>query len=168
MINSIIYFFIIGSFMGWILELGFKTIAKEDLSRAGMADGPFSILYGFGTLLLVFVIGNNVSNIFLLYILCSIVLTTCEYIGAIILEKVFGIELWDYTKLKFGINKHISLEFIFLWGFFGILFIKLILPFLNQMYNYLYSPIFFVFMYSIFAFIVIDYIYVSVKLIKNK
>lgn len=168
MINNIIYFFIIGSFFGWIIEIAFKTLSGENLARAGMANGPFCILYGIGTFFLAVVISKYTNNIFLIFLISSIVLTTLEYATGVLLDRLYGIELWDYTKLKFGINKHISLEFMLIWGILGVLFIKYVLPILNIIYTYSSGPAFIFIIYSVLIYIIMDYISTSIKLLNKR
>lgn len=49
-VNLSIYFLVLGSISGWLLEIIFKTvIIKEKNAQAGMSKGPFCLLYGVGT-----------------------------------------------------------------------------------------------------------------------
>jgi len=168
MINRGIFYFVIGSFIGWIFEIIFKTIAREDRSRAGMANCPFCILYGIGTCFMALSIYKFANNILLIFLFSSITLTTLEYITGIFLENIYGIELWDYGKLKFGLNKHISLEFIIIWGFLGVLFVKYILPILNRIYYSLNSPVLYVTIYVVLIYIIIDYTNINIKMLNKK
>ncbi len=168
MINKGLYFFIIGSFIGWILEIVFKIISKEDVVRAGMANGPFCILYGIGTFVLAMVISKYTKNVFLIFLFSSIILTSLEYVTGLLLDKVYEVELWDYSKLKFGINKYISLEFMIIWGVLGVIFIKYILPNLNKIYIYLDGPILITMIYIATVYIFIDYLYTSIKILSMK
>jgi uncharacterized membrane protein len=168
MFDNIMFFFVIGSFVGWIFEILFKTISKEDISKAGMANGPFCVLYGIGTLLLTIVVSKYINNLILVFIISSILLTTLEYVAGLLLDKVYGIELWNYNKLMFGINKYISVEFMLAWGILGVVFIKYCLPFLNNIYFNISSPIVNFMIYSILMYILIDYMYTSVKLLNMK
>lgn len=167
-IHNGIFFFVIGSFLGWIIEIIFKTISGEYNARAGMANGPFCMLYGIGTFFLAIIISKYIKNIFLLFLVSSIVLTIFEYATGLLLEKVFGIELWDYTKLRFGINKYISLEFMCIWGILGVIFIKYILPALNNMYFSLNGPILILMIYIVLIYILIDYIFTSIRLLNKR
>ncbi|MDF2865823.1 MAG: hypothetical protein K0R72_641 [Clostridia bacterium] len=168
MINKGLYFFIIGSFIGWILEIVFKIISKEEVVRAGMANGPFCILYGMGTFVLAMIISKYTKNVFLIFIFSSIILTSLEYATGLLLDKVYEVELWDYSKLKFGINKYISFEFMLIWGVLGVIFINYILPNLNKIYIYLDGPILITMIYIVAIYILIDYIYTSIRILSMK
>lgn len=50
MLNISVYFLILGSILGWLLEIIFKTLfIKKSNPQAGMSTGPFCLLYGIGT-----------------------------------------------------------------------------------------------------------------------
>ena len=63
MLLECIYFFIIGAFVGWMLECIFKFFAKDFKRSPGILNTPFCILYGLGTVALSMVI-NRVTNNF--------------------------------------------------------------------------------------------------------
>ena len=44
----VFYFFIIGAFLGWLLEIFYKVLTKKENKKAGILNGPFCILYGIG------------------------------------------------------------------------------------------------------------------------
>ena len=72
------------------------------------------------------------SNIFLLFIISMLVLTLWEYIVAIILEKTFHIKYWDYSKNKFNFQGRICLLNSIYWGILGVVFIRIIHPFIES------------------------------------
>jgi len=168
MINRVIFYFVIGSFVGWIFEIICKTLAGEDKSRAGMAQCPFCILYGIGTCFMSMYISEYKNNILTIFVFSSIILTTLEYITGVLLENIYGIELWDYRKLKFGINKYISLEFVIIWGVIGVIFIKYILPALNKMYLLFYGTELILIIYIVLLYILINYISITIRLLSKK
>ena len=58
-----IYFFIIGAFVGWLLECVFKYVTKNFRNTPGILNTPFCILYGLGTVVLSVVINRTTNNI---------------------------------------------------------------------------------------------------------
>ena len=72
------------------------------------------------------------ETIIVFFILIT-VLTLLEWIGGVLIEKLFGIVFWDYSKLPFHIGHYISLEISFIWGFLSILLIYVIKPFINPL-----------------------------------
>ena len=58
-----------------------------------------------------------------------------EYIGGILIEKIFDITFWSYKDLKFNIGKYISLEMALVWGLASLLLIYLIKPLFDKFIN---------------------------------
>lgn len=56
-----------------------------------------------------------------------------EFMGSLVKEIFLGIRLWDYSHQPFNIFGRTSLLYSFLWGLLGILFIKVIYPFLTKL-----------------------------------
>lgn len=55
-----------------------------------------------------------------------------EFIASWILELIFHQRWWDYSDAMFNIQGRICLSFSILWGFFGLIFINLIHPFVKK------------------------------------
>lgn len=164
MLNLSIYFLVLGSISGWLLEIIFKRfVVKETNPHAGMSKGPFCLLYGIGTLFLAIFLANFTDNILVIFLISLIVLTFLEYITGVLLDKIFNIELWNYSGLKFGINKYISLEFMIMWGVLGVIFVILLLPILNKIYYSFYCPLFILMLYSLLTVMMLDYLYTSIR-----
>ena len=164
MVNLSIYFLVLGSISGWLLEIIFKTvIIKEKNAQAGMSKGPFCLLYGVGTFFLAVFLAKYSSNILVLFIISLIVLTCLVYITGVLLDKVFNIELWNYSELRFGINKYISLEFMIMWGVLGVIFVVFLFPILTNIYYLFYCPLSILILYVIFSTMIIDYLYTSIR-----
>lgn len=125
-----IYFFIIGSFGGWLLEIIYKLATKNYSRLPGILHSPFCILYGFGVLICN-VIYSITKNPLSQFILCFIFLSLIEYITYDLLNKLFNIKLWDYSNLKINIKGKVSLIFSLIWGLIGTLVIQFIIPSLN-------------------------------------
>ncbi len=70
----VFYFFIVGAILGWILEISYKTITKNNNVSAGILNGPFCILYGIGIMFISIVLAK-IKNTFLLFLLCTFFMT---------------------------------------------------------------------------------------------
>lgn len=128
--TNCIYFFIIGSFLGWMLEVMFKIFTKNFKRLPGILNSPFCILYGFGTLIC-YIISATTQNLLLQFVLCFIFLTLIEYITYDLLNKIYNIKLWDYSHLRINAGGKISLKYSLIWGTIGIIFIHIIMPICN-------------------------------------
>ncbi len=163
-----VYFFIIGAFIGWILECVFKYASKNFRHTPGILNTPFCILYGLGTVVLSVIINRVTNNIWLLFVLSMVVLTTMEYITFILLKTIYGVKLWDYRDMTFSINEKVCLEFSLVWGVLGALYIKFLLPILRTFFITAQSFALTFAIYLLFAIIIGDFIYSSYVLIKEK
>lgn len=163
-----IYFFVIGAFMGWMIECVFKAISGHIDRTPGILNTPFCILYGLGTVVLSLLINRITNNFILLFILSMIVLTIMEYVTFVLLKDIYNIKLWDYSDMKFKLDEKVCLEFSLIWGLLGVLYIKFILPVLSDFFYVAGGAVLSTSVYIIFAIIFIDFIISSVKLIKQK
>lgn len=163
-----IYFFIIGAFVGWILECVFKYTTKNFRRTPGILNTPFCILYGLGTVVLSTIINRITNNIWLLFALSMIVLTIMEYVTFVLLKNIYGIQLWDYRDMTFSINEKVCLEFSFVWGILGALYIRYVLPILFNFFVNAQSFALTFAIYLLFAIIIGDFIYSSYILLKDK
>lgn len=123
-----IFYFILYSFLGWVLESVYKSILQKKLVNSGFLQGPFCPIYGLGAIAMIIFLGNLKGNIIITFILAFFILTLWEYIVAIYLEKVFKTKYWDYSKLKYNIQGRICLKNSIYWGILGVIFIEWIHP----------------------------------------
>ena len=57
------------------------------------------------------------------FIVLTVTLTFIEWLGGILIEKLFHETLWNYKDYKYNIGKYISLEMSLVWGIVSILII---------------------------------------------
>ena len=131
--------FFIYSILGFLLEGTFTLITKNNFS-SGILYGPWTPVYGIGAILTIIISNKIFKNMHknrkietvVTFIILSIVLTLIEWIGGIIIEKLFNETMWNYQNYKFNIGKYISLEISIIWGFLALLIIYLIHPKLDK------------------------------------
>ena len=128
-ISHVILFFAFYSFMGWIMEVVYRSISQREFINAGFLYGPFVPLYGFGAAFLIFLE-------FLIHqwplpikiVVYGIALTLIEYIAGFLLEKTFKLKLWDYSDDKFNIHGRVCLLFSLCWAALAAIFVSFIHP----------------------------------------
>lgn len=162
-----IYFFIIGAFAGWILECLFKAMNKKFNRAPGILYGPFCILYGVGTVLLATIIPELTANVFLRFLLSAVILTFCEYVTYVLLQKMYGLVLWDYSDMRLKINEKVCVEFACIWGVLGVLFIEYLLPVLRGVYFAISGVVPNLIILALFMFISLDLLYTNDKLVRT-
>lgn len=115
-------YFIIYSFLGWVMESILKTILEKKFVNSGFLHGPYCPIYGFGALIMMFFLGGLKNNILLLFLAGFFVLSIWEYIVGWFLEKTFHTKYWDYTENRFNIKGRVCLLNSFYWGILGVAF----------------------------------------------
>ena len=125
--------FAIYSFMGWIIEVIYRSITQRKFVNAGFLFGPFVPIYGFGALFLILLQHYFHSLHFLpkLFIF-GMALTVLEYIVGYFAEKIFKLTLWDYSEYKFNLQGRVCLLFSVVWAVLGLIFITFIHPVVLQ------------------------------------
>ena len=136
---NVLYFF---SLIGFIIE---STVYKINNSNrhSGIFYGPITMVYGFGVLALILIKKyfldklncNKYLKIIIIYITSFITLTFIEYLGGNILNILFDIDMWNYTKKTFNIGKYICLELSLIWGLLGTIYILYLKDFLDKFIN---------------------------------
>lgn len=130
-IVKIISYFIVYSFIGWVIESVFKSILQKKWVNSGFLNGPICPIYGIGALIMYIFLNKYKMNMFLVFIIGFIVLSIWEYIVGWFLEKVFNTKYWDYTGNKFSIKGRVCLFNSICWGILSVLFIYCLHPFIS-------------------------------------
>ncbi len=134
-IIKIIAYFIIYSFLGWVMESVLKTYLQKKPVNSGFLYGPLCPIYGFGAMIMLLFLQGFKEKPILLFIISVIILSIWEYIVGWLLEKIFHTKYWDYTQNKFNIKGRICLMNSLFWGVLGVIFIRYMHPFFISIIN---------------------------------
>lgn len=134
-IVKILFYIIVYSVAGWILESVYKTIVEKRFVNSGFLTGPVCPIYGIGAFIMLISLGFLKDNILPLFIVAFIILSIWEYMVGFILEKLFKAKYWDYSHLRFNYKGRICLKNSIYWGILGVFFIQLIHPFVDNLIN---------------------------------
>jgi uncharacterized membrane protein len=132
--------FAIYSFMGWIVEVIYRSITQRKFVNAGFLFGPFIPIYGFGALFLIllqhfFHSWHLLPRLFMF----GLALTVIEYMVGYFSEKIFELTLWDYSEYKFNLHGRVCLLFSVIWAALAFVFITFIHPVVLQNATFLHS-----------------------------
>ena len=75
---------------------------------------------------------NKIIKYLIEFLILTIVLTLIEFIGGNVLNYLFDIDMWNYTKKPYNFGKYICLELALTWGVMGVLFIHIFKPFTDK------------------------------------
>lgn len=136
-LQYIILFFAVYSFIGWIIEVIYRSFTHNQLVNPGFLFGPFVPVYGFGALVIIFVhdliIDVHIAGHFIIYFF---LLSTVEYITGELFERFFHLKLWDYSENKFNLNGKVCLSFSLAWAGLAMCVIYVLHPFIaGQLYR---------------------------------
>ena len=131
-IFEILTYFIIYSFLGWIMESIVKIRIREKNNKYGLLKGPVCPIYGIGAIIMLLFLERYQNKPILLFFIAIIVLTTWEYLVGVLLEKIFHTKYWDYSEQKFNFQGRICLVNSICWGILGVIFVKYIHPFVKD------------------------------------
>jgi len=160
LINTFLFYSIIGH----IVENFVYT--KVD---SGILYGYWTPIYGIGVLLIILIF-NLICKIwkkkwmrpFWLFLFSALIIGGIEFIGGMIIEKVFGRVFWDYSSQTFNIGRYTSLKMMLIWGIASLLIIYIINPIVQKILKKIPRT----FSYSLALLFMFDLVYTVVTLSK--
>ena len=120
--------FIMYSFIGWLWESFYCSIKAKHLVYRGFLLGPYCPVYGFGVTAVLLLVPENSGSLLNLYFNVVVIVTIIEYVTSWLLEKLFNMTLWNYSKLPMNIDGRVAVPVSLFWGVGCILLIKVINP----------------------------------------
>lgn len=128
--------FISFSFIGWVSEVtyvGFFS-AHKFINR-GFLHGPICPIYGVGGILILSLPQIILKSWILLFFSSMILCTIVEYFASWILEKIFHMKWWDYSKYRFNIHGRVCLLNSLLFGVLSVLIVYFVEPFILKFWQ---------------------------------
>lgn len=165
-VQKLIAYFIIYSFLGWILESTYKTIMQKKFVNSGFLYGPICPIYGIGAIIMLLFLNSFSEHIFILFLVGMLLLTVWEYLVGLGLEKIFKIKYWDYSENKYNFQGRVCLSHSMVWGALGVLFIALIHPQIKNILDNISNETLLTICILVTVYLLIDFI-VSIIKIKN-
>lgn len=131
--------FIIGSIIGayyeQILNL-FYTYKYEGIIvweyRRGVIYGPFNVIYGFGAVIITKLLLSKDYKWYEILIYGCILGGGIEYLISFLQETFTHTISWNYSNKILNINGRTTIPYMFVWGLFCLIFIKVIYPFISN------------------------------------
>ena len=131
--KRILAYFIIYSFLGFIIETIFGMLTKGVVeSRQSCLYGPFCCIYGLGAAVMIPGLQKFKKRNWTLFLAGAVEGSIVEYIISWVGEMIFHIKWWDYSNMPFDINGRICLLFTIFWGILALVLIRLINPYIER------------------------------------
>ena len=126
---NLFWIFVVTSVVGLVVETLVSYPADHMWKdRAGLVWGPFSPIYGAGTVLMTVFLNNmKDKNGFHLFVKAAIVGALFELFAGWTMKHLYGMVAWDYSSQPFNIGGYTCLEIACVWGMAGFLWMKLCL-----------------------------------------
>ena len=133
--HKLVWLFILGSLLGDLTETIFCYVtAGVWMSRSSLVYGPFSIVWGFGCVMLTALLYRYKDKSDRYIFLAGTVLGGAyEYICSVLSELVFGTIFWDYSGIPFNLGGRINLLYCFFWGIAAVVWLKGLYPRLSAL-----------------------------------
>lgn len=113
---TLVLIFTVYSFIGWLCESIYCSFFEKRFINRGFLTGPICPVYGFGGLLVIWLLTPVRSNLLLLFAAAVVLTSTLEYITAVVLEKAFHAKYWDYADKPLNFHGRVCLENSLLFG----------------------------------------------------
>lgn len=130
---SYFLYFMIYSFMGWVMEVFVTLWNKKKFVNRGFLIGPYCPIYGCGVIAILLIIGNNTSDVLAVFLKSIFICSVLEYFTSYFMEKIYNVRWWDYSNNKFNINGRVCLETMLPFGFLALGIIYGVHPFVKSL-----------------------------------
>ncbi len=134
-ITKYILLFFFYSFGGWCLESTYRSIGEKRLINSGFLTGPLCPIYGTAAVVMVIFIYPFRETPLFVFLLGIVVCDLVEFATSVIMEKLFAARWWDYTYEFCNLNGRISLKHSLHWGVVSVVFVLLLHPAVDKLYN---------------------------------
>lgn len=119
--------------LGWCFESTVVSVEQRRWVNRGFLRGPMLPIYGFGAVILLHVSLPLQGHPVWSYLACMTAATVFEYIVGMVMEKLFKVKYWDYSKQRFQFQGYICLRSSLCWGFLGLILTGVIHPPINAL-----------------------------------
>ena len=120
------------SIIGWVYESTICSIGQRKLINRGFLNGPYCPIYGTGAVLVLLVLGR-IQNPVLLFFAGAALTCSLEYLTSWLMEKLFHVRWWDYSKRKFNIGGRVCLIGAIVFGAFSVVLILVLHPWVKSL-----------------------------------
>lgn len=133
--SQLVVYFTLYSFVGWLCESIWCSVAAKKWVNRGFLNGPFCPIYGFGGLLILLVSDPLIQYPPLVFLAAALAVSLLEYFTGWLLESLFQMRWWDYSNRRFNLKGRVCLRNSLLFGVMGLGVTYLLHPNLSKVVN---------------------------------
>ena len=130
--TSYLVFFVFAMMVGWAIDSGYRSVMNRRWTNAGYFIGPICPIYGFGGLLLLFLV--SLVHDYPLLIRCVVYfigMSMVEFTGGLFSTHVLKVKLWDYSDAPLNILGQVDLLHSFYWLILALIFEGTVWPIIS-------------------------------------
>lgn len=157
-ISLLFIYWIIYSFIGWILETVYCSILSGKFEERGFLNGPLVPIYGFGAMIILATLLPYAFNPVLVFLLGLILTSSLEYLTSYIMEKAFKMRWWDYSEMFMNINGRVCLLNSTMFGALSLILVEYIHPVIVDLVANISMEYLNYIAFTLFAVVIIDFI----------
>ncbi|SCW65768.1 Putative ABC-transporter type IV [Ruminococcaceae bacterium YRB3002] len=120
--------FTVCAFIGWLYEEGLELVVNQSFADRGILHLPILPIYGFGGLLLIFILRGREQNPVTVFLVSAAVTTVLELLASYPLDMILGYIPWSYNGWFCNYQGRISLISSVIFGLLGVLLVKAVHP----------------------------------------
>ncbi len=125
--------FFIYCLIGWIWECSYCSIRDRRLQNRGFLFGPWIPLYGSGGMLILWFTTPVRDTWPLVFLYGMLLCTLIEYLTGMVMERLFHMRYWDYSKVPLNVHGYICLGVSLVWGAFSVGMVEGLQRFLDRL-----------------------------------
>lgn len=149
--RSFFFYFLIYSFLGWIIEGLFTLATKGYFIKPNFLFFPIKPMYGFAAVWLIEL--KSILPMGLFLIAAFFIPSIIEYLTAYVLSHLFHLKYWDYSHCAYQLSGYICLRFSIYWFFLCLSLIYGLHPYVAYFYTQIHVFWFYFFPTSLFVFL---------------
>ncbi len=132
--DKLVWVFFVTALLGDIIETFFVRFSSGVwMSRSSLVYGPFSVVWGFGAVILTVVLQKLAERedryVFLAGCLIGGIY---EYTCSVATEVLFGTTFWDYSDMPLNFGGRTNLLYCLFWGILAVIWLKKLFPFIGR------------------------------------
>ncbi|WP_159648389.1 putative ABC transporter permease [Erysipelothrix aquatica] len=151
-------YWIIYSFIGWILETVYCSILSGKFEERGFLNGPLVPIYGFGAMIILATLLPYAFNPALVFLLGLILTSSLEYLTSYIMEKAFKMRWWDYSEMFMNINGRVCLLNSTMFGALSLILVEYIHPVIVDLVANISMEYLNYIAFALFVVVIVDFI----------
>ena len=129
----LLWIFFIYAFLGWCTEVSYAALKTGRFVNRGFLNGPVCPVYGFGVVIVLWVLEPLRGNLLLLF-LGSVALTSLlEWLTGFVLERLFHQRWWDYSQRFLNIHGRVCLRGFVAFGAMSVLVVRYVHPWVSSL-----------------------------------